>query len=49
MLGHPLKLIAYELGLSVSTVSGALKRALVGLGVRSVQDVLTMLTPPSEP
>lgn len=45
MLGHPLKLIAYELGLKMSTVASCLERALRKLGVASVTDVIRMFTP----
>jgi DNA-binding NarL/FixJ family response regulator len=34
-LGHPNKLIAYELGLAVSTVGTFLKRAMKKLGLRT--------------
>jgi DNA-binding CsgD family transcriptional regulator len=33
--GHPLKLVAYELGLSIGTVSGLLARVFAKLGVRT--------------
>lgn len=33
--GHPLKLVAYELGLSIGTVSGHLARVFAKLGVRT--------------
>lgn len=49
MLGHPLKLIAYELGLSISTVSSTLQGALRKLGVSSIADVIRMLMPGAEP
>ncbi|MCC6897828.1 MAG: helix-turn-helix transcriptional regulator [Polyangiaceae bacterium] len=45
MLGHPLKLIGYELGLGTSTVSSALSSALGKLGVESVTDVIRFLMP----
>ena len=45
VLGHPLKLIAYELGLGMSTVSAALSRALTKLGADSVADVIRLLLP----
>ncbi|MBI3200790.1 MAG: helix-turn-helix transcriptional regulator, partial [Myxococcales bacterium] len=48
MLGHPLKLIGYELGLGVSTVSVALSSALRKLGVSSVTDVIRILVPGGE-
>ncbi|MCC6897829.1 MAG: hypothetical protein IT377_02580 [Polyangiaceae bacterium] len=44
-LGHPLKLIGYELGLGTSTVSVALSSALAKLGVGSVTDVIRFLMP----
>ncbi len=45
VLGHPLKLIAYELGLSTSTISSTLGSALRKLGVQSVADVIRMFSP----
>jgi len=41
-LGHPLKLIAYELGLSVSTVAGHRASAMSKLGVRSLADLASL-------
>ena len=48
MMGHPSKLIAYELGLSQSTISMALSAALAKLGVASVTDVMRLLMPGGE-
>ncbi len=42
-LGHPLKLVAYALGLSTSTVSGHLKTALRKLGLRSRSDAIRVV------
>lgn len=42
-LGHPLKLIAYELGLSSATVSLHLKSALRKLGLQSRTELQTLL------
>lgn len=44
--GHSQKLIAYELGLSVSAVSRSLARAMKKLGLRSPADLMAMLAPP---
>lgn len=48
MMGHPSKLIAYELGLSQSTISMALSAALAKLGVASVTEVMRLLMPGGE-
>jgi len=47
MLGHPNKLIAYELGLATSTVGVLLSRAMAKLGVRSRKELLEALRPRS--
>jgi DNA-binding CsgD family transcriptional regulator len=44
-LGHPLKLIAYELGLSSATISADLTRAMKALGLRSQADVARLVGP----
>ncbi len=45
--GHPQKLIAYELGLSVGTVGGLLARVFRKLGVRSTPELIERLSIPS--
>lgn len=49
VFGHPLKLIAYELGLSIPTVSRTLQGAMGKLGLRSPADLLALLAPPASP
>jgi DNA-binding CsgD family transcriptional regulator len=44
--GHPLKLIAYELGISIATVSASLSRARAVLGLRD-EDFARALVPPA--
>lgn len=44
-LGHPLKLIAYELGLAVSTVSANLARGMKKLGIASDAELVELLAP----
>lgn len=44
-LGHSLKLIAYELGLSSATISADLSRAMKTLGLRSQADVARLAGP----
>jgi DNA-binding CsgD family transcriptional regulator len=44
-MGHPLKLIAYSLGLSSSTVSGNRQRAMRKLGLRTHADVVRLFAP----
>lgn len=41
--GHPLKMIAYELGFSISTVALDLSRGLRALGLRSADELTTRL------
>jgi DNA-binding CsgD family transcriptional regulator len=41
-LAHPLKLVAYELGLSPSTVSGHVKSAVRKLGLRNVSEAVRL-------
>jgi DNA-binding CsgD family transcriptional regulator len=50
-MGHPLKLIAYALGLSLSTVSVNRQMAMRKLGLRTHADIVTLFapTPPVEP
>jgi DNA-binding CsgD family transcriptional regulator len=43
LLGHPLKLIAYELGLSVSAVSQERRRALRKLGAKSIAEAARLV------
>ena len=38
--GHSLKLIAYELGISISTVSRELARSMTALGIASTADLV---------
>ena len=45
-LGHSLKLIAYELGLSKATVSRTFSRAKAKLGIRSPADLMALLAAP---
>jgi DNA-binding CsgD family transcriptional regulator len=44
-MGHPLKLIAYSLGLSVSTVSARRTQAMRKLGLRTQADVVGLFAP----
>jgi len=46
--GHPLKLVAYELGVELGTVTSALSRILAKLGLRSRTDLVAALQPPTE-
>jgi DNA-binding CsgD family transcriptional regulator len=46
-MGHPLKLIAYSLGLSVSTVSSQRASAMRKLGLRTQADVVSLFAPRS--
>jgi DNA-binding NarL/FixJ family response regulator len=50
-MGYPLKLIAYALGLSLSTVSVNRQTAMRKLGLRTHAEVVTLFapTPPAEP
>jgi DNA-binding NarL/FixJ family response regulator len=47
-LGHPLKLVAYSLGLSVSTIALHRARAMRKLGLRSQAEVVRLFTPRSQ-
>jgi DNA-binding NarL/FixJ family response regulator len=42
--GHPYKIIAYELGLPISTVATHLNRAMAKLGIDSRRQLLTLLS-----
>lgn len=44
-LGHPLKLIAYELGVGISSVSGTLKSGMQKLGVKSAAELMRAFAP----
>jgi DNA-binding CsgD family transcriptional regulator len=44
-MGHPLKMIAYTLGLSVSTVSARRRRAMRKLGLQTQADVVSLFAP----
>ena len=46
--GHPLKLVAYELGVELGTVTSALSRILSKLGLRSRTELVAALQPPTE-
>jgi DNA-binding CsgD family transcriptional regulator len=48
-LGRSIKLIAYELGLSLSTVSGALRSGMKKLRVKSVAELGALLAGPPAP
>lgn len=48
-VGHGLKVIAYDLGLDVSTVSLHLKSAMRKLGVRSRVDLVRVFGPGPAP
>jgi DNA-binding CsgD family transcriptional regulator len=45
--GHPLRLIAYELGISPSTASAQRQRALRKLGIRTRAELLSLVAPPA--
>ena len=47
-MGHPLKLVAYSLGLSVSTIALHRARAMRKLGLRSQAEVVRLFTPRSQ-
>lgn len=44
-LGHPLKLIAYELGVGISSVSGTLKSGMQKLGVSNAAELMRAFAP----
>jgi DNA-binding CsgD family transcriptional regulator len=44
-MGHSLKLIAYSLGLSVSTVSSRRSKAMRKLGLRTQAELVSLFAP----